>query len=156
MPPGGVEATYGVALLYVALDTVAQSQKAGRLAPAGKELDLALRVGTEAFAWQLLASVAWPGSFIRLVVVLSSLLAEQLPAPLDSPWVPTLAGLAAIPFIVTPIDLTVHKLMALSVAPAVHNRLKTPGEWAQAAAVLAGACAVPPALFELSSRIQEL
>lgn len=85
--------------------------------------------------WQLLASVFWPGSFIHLTVAATragieaasasapqvhDALAASASAGVDVEKVlPTLAGLAAIPFIVHPIDSTVHYVLNVSTRPSM-------------------------------------
>lgn len=108
--------------------------------------------------WQLLASVMIPGYTIHVVVaIVHSLLSnglrldtpdDILPAAaaffatvaatlgvsVDSvaevveKSVPTFCGLAAIPFIVHPIDNTVHAILNVSMRPALRQRLCEEGQ----------------------------
>jgi len=88
----------------------------------------------DTLAWQLLASVFIPGSVIHLSVAackaavhvavgspaLVDLAASMTAAGVDpDKTLPTLFGLAVIPFIVHPIDSTVHKVMDVSTRPAL-------------------------------------
>ena len=83
----------------------------------------------------MLASVFWPGSFIRVVVASTNLALakadtgafEALAAQgVDVERIlPTLFGLAAIPFIVHPIDTTVDKAADMSFAKALQGKMKS-------------------------------
>jgi fission process protein 1 len=64
-------------------------------------------------AWQGLASVAIPGFVINRVV---AVVGRISPAHMLH-WAPTAAGLAAIPFIIRPIDMGVDHLMDALVRP---------------------------------------
>jgi len=162
LPPFGVPATYAVAAAYVLADTVDKTLRAyhlGGVLQVGPRMRVAAATCVETLSWQLCASVFWPGSLIRVVVASASLavaaahplLAEaRVPSEIERA-LPTLVGLAAIPFVVAPIDEAVSVLMERSVAPAVHGKLQTLEEWATASGCLAVACALPPALFELAA-----
>ena len=68
-------------------------------------------VALDTLTWQMLASVFWPGSFIRCVVNATAVAvaAAHLDASVGADVakaIPTVAGIAAIPFIVKPIDGT--------------------------------------------------
>ena len=56
--------------------------------------------------WQGLASVAIPGGVINLIVRTTRFAVARTPALpfLATKWLPTMAGLGSIPFIITPID----------------------------------------------------
>jgi len=108
--------------------------------------------------------------------------AEALPVDVSGPIllaaIPTALGLITIPFIVEPIDEAVHKVCDVSVRPAFKFATRAyaksdPGtptegpEWAQdeqvdfgkaalGAGILAGALALPPALFALSDLVEAL
>jgi len=97
-----------------------------------------LECGFDTVVWQLLASVAIPGSTIHAIVALTSGLLERtldehslliqglatstaLPADVlvqySSKSLPTFVGLLAIPFIVHPIDNGVHALLNYTTRP---------------------------------------
>ena len=105
----------------------------------------------------MLASVFWPGSFIRCVVNATAL--GLAAAHVDAEWakaVPTAAGLAAIPFIVKPIDGTIDTAMEMSVTKALNGKLEGPGDAGVALATIAGCLAVPPTLFAVAGAIKDL
>lgn len=122
-------------------------------------------VGLDTLSWQVLASVLWPGSIIRAVVAAASFGVAHAP-PLPPPEAtlgvdlslafPTLVGLASIPFIVKPIDVAVDAAMEASVSKVLHGRVAGVGDAATAGVVFAGACALPPAFYELAHVISEL
>ena len=146
-----------VAGVYVCLDTAHKTERAFALGGTSK----AVAVGAETLVWQLLASVFWPGSLIRCVVAATALATAAAAPALEGvstvvgldleQALPTVAGLAAIPFIVAPIDKVVDLAMEASLAKALHGRLHQPAEWATATGVLAAACAVPPVLFQVAT-----
>eukprot|EP00958_Prasinococcus_capsulatus_P017312 scaffold1946_cov397-Prasinococcus_capsulatus_cf.AAC.4 len=98
---------------------------------------LAGSLALDTVVWQMLASVIIPGATIHYVVqachaalvlgdraLLDSIDTNELAAAYHSllanggeRWIPTSTGLAAIPFIVRPIDNGVHKLLDISVRP---------------------------------------
>ena len=154
---------------------------------------------TDALTWQLLASVFVPGSVIHLVVACTTraldsiepakeaaaAVAGALPEPLlvaaggsvDAAAVsvlagiPTAIGLATIPFIVEPIDETIHKVCDASVrptltsgvdaftrndtgAPAPEDESFDAAAAAKGAMILGAALAFPPTLFTLGGIIE--
>merc|ERR1711966_115755 len=69
LPGWGVPASYGVAALYVLADTIDKGKKAADgEADESQKLKRGAIVSLDTFTWQMLASVFWPGSFIRCVV----------------------------------------------------------------------------------------
>jgi fission process protein 1 len=164
LPAWGVPATYGVAATYVLADTIDKGVKRWNKAEGEADrLNQAAAVATETITWQMLASVFWPGSFIRVVVASTNLaLAKADVSAFDAlaaqgldveRILPTLLGLAAIPFIVKPIDTTVDAAAEVSFAKAVHGEMKSGQEWAVGAGVMAACLAVPPTLFALADVI---
>ncbi|BDA50051.1 probable mitochondrial fission process protein 1 [Coccomyxa sp. Obi] len=112
---------------------------------------LAVERSMDTVVWQLLASVICPGYTIHTVVALVhagllpieqleavkeavnalatsvSLQGDVLMAILDKS-LPTASGLAAIPFIVHPIDNAIHALMNLTLRPAMRKYICGPGQ----------------------------
>ena len=199
LPGWGVPASYAVAIGYVLADTVDKAgkewEKPARCSSGVRGARVAASA-TDALFWQLLASVFWPGSVIHLVVAVASKTLEVLPGtdaaaaavaealPVDAAGaavlasVPTALGLVTIPFIVEPIDETVHKVSDVSVRPALNAFTRalatadpeTPeGEEGEeklspvtgpagilvGAGVFAGALALPPALFSVGDLVDQ-
>jgi len=115
--PRLVGPSYGVALLYVLGDTVDKSRRA---AVEGRDRAAVTYAAFDVAAWQLLASVAIPGAAINQIVSLArrgvAASKGRLP-PAVSAWGPTAVGLAAIPFIVQPIDRAVDAAFDASLRP---------------------------------------
>jgi len=166
LPVWGVPATYGVAATYVLADTVDKGLKRWKKAEgADDRLNQAVAVAMETVTWQMLASVFWPGSFIRVVVASTNLaIAKADLSAFDAlaaqgidveRILPTLFGLAAIPFIVKPIDTTVDTAAEMSFAKAIHGGMKSGQDWAVGAGVMAACLAVPPVMFSLAGVINE-
>jgi fission process protein 1 len=164
LPVWGVPATYGIAATYVLADTVDKGVKRWNKAEgASDRANQAAAVATETLTWQMLASVFWPGSFIRVVVATTNLaLAKADVSAFDSlaaqgldveRILPTLLGLAAIPFIVKPIDTTIDAAAEISFAKALRGEMKNASEWAVGAGVVGACLAVPPVLFGLAETI---
>mmetsp|Transcript_26818 Transcript_26818/g.58448 ORF Transcript_26818/g.58448 Transcript_26818/m.58448 type:complete len:559 (-) Transcript_26818:520-2196(-) len=77
---------------------------------------LAAVASVDALVWQMTASVIMPGFTINRFVTLTALLvAQYLPdgSPIEAvaPYIPTVVGLAVIPFIVTPLDVLADVLL---------------------------------------------
>jgi fission process protein 1 len=149
--PGGVQLSYMVAVGYVFFDTYDKytrtladaDEKLGSL-PNNQNLvkTIGFERGVDTLVWQLLASVAIPGYTIHTIVGVSS---DALGRTLDqdsqviqlitrtvgtSPdtvlqlvekSLPTFIGLAAIPFIVHPIDSAVHGLLNATLRPVLRS-----------------------------------
>jgi fission process protein 1 len=101
--------TYFAAISYVLADTVDKGKK-GAAVPGD---DSALRAtfgAVDTFLWQMLASVLFPSFIInRLVTLLFTLQGDGvLPEPLTIGWLPTAAGLLAIPLLIAPLDVLAH------------------------------------------------
>ena len=160
LPPFGVPATYGVAAVYVLADTFDKAIKANK----EKGMKEGVIVGLDTVTWQMLASVFWPGSFIRVMVNATNLLVSKLPADLSldvggldaetiEKALPTAIGLMTIPFIVKPIDKTIDWAMEESVTKVLRGKCESPADYAKAAGIVGACLAVPPALFTFAGVI---
>ena len=163
LPPFGVPATYGVAAVYVLADTFDKAIKANK----EKGMKEGVIVGLDTVTWQMLASVFWPGSFIRVTVNLTNLLVSKLPADLSldiggldaatiEKALPTAIGLMTIPFIVKPIDKTIDWAMEESVTKVLRGKCESPGDYVKAAGIVGACLAVPPTLFSFAGVIGDL
>ena len=163
LPPFGVPATYGVAAAYVLADTFDKAIKANK----EKGMKEGVIVGLDTVTWQMLASVFWPGSFIRVMVNATNLLVSKLPADLSldvggldaetiEKALPTAIGLMTIPFIVKPIDKTIDWAMEESVTKVLRGKCESPADYAKAAGIVGACLAVPPALFSFAGVIGDL
>ena len=156
LPEWGVAASYGLAITYVLADTFDKGKKASDgEADESQKTKRGAIVALDTFTWQMLASVFWPGSFIRCVVNATAL--GLAAAHVDAEWakaVPTAAGLAAIPFIVKPIDGTIDTAMEMSVTKALNGKIEGASDAGVALAVIAGCMAVPPTLFTVAATIK--
>ena len=163
LPPFGVPATYGVAAVYVLADTFDKAIKANK----EKGMKEGVIVGLDTVTWQMLASVFWPGSFIRVMVNATNLLVSKLPADLSldvggldaetiEKALPTAIGLMTIPFIVKPIDKTIDWAMEESVTKVLRGKCESPADYAKAAGIVGACLAVPPALFTFAGVIGDL
>src|SRR5210317_2163506 len=92
LPEWGLPASYCVAASYVMFDTIDKGQKAFDAAEEDDKIIDTLRISTETLTWQMLASVFWPGSIIRVIVNLSANIVSND----DLHFVPTIVGLLAI------------------------------------------------------------
>ena len=110
-------------------------------------------VSLDTFTWQMLASVFWPGSFIRCVVNATStaLALGHIDGDIAKA-IPTVAGLAAIPFIVKPIDGTIDTAMEMSVSKALNGKIEGPADAGIALGVIARASPCPH-LFTVAAAI---
>ena len=163
LPPFGVPATYVVAAVYVLADTFDKAIKANK----EKGMKEGVIVGLDTVTWQMLASVFWPGSFIRVMVNATNLLVSKLPADLSldvggldaetiEKALPTAIGLMTIPFIVKPIDKTIDWAMEESVTKVLRGKCESPADYAKAAGIVGACLAVPPALFSFAGVIGDL
>jgi fission process protein 1 len=114
-------------------------------------------VSLDTFTWQMLASVFWPGSFIRCVVNATStaLALGHIDGDIAKA-IPTVAGLAAIPFIVKPIDGTIDTAMEMSVSKALNGKIEGPADAGIALGVIGACLAVPPTLFSVAAAIKDV
>lgn len=122
VPGWTVGLSYAIASGYVLADTAHKSRETSRGQDwrSGEERRAAVgRRAMDTLVWQGLASVAVPGFTInRLCKVTAWLLRRQgkLPPALQG-WATTAVGLAAIPFIIRPIDAGVHIAMDATLRP---------------------------------------
>ena len=152
LPEWGLPASYCVAASYVMFDTIDKGQKAFDAAEEEDKIIDTLRISTETLTWQMLASVFWPGSIIRVIVNLSTNIVSND----DLHFVPTIVGLLAIPLIVKPIDTTVDKLMENSISKVINGEIKTPEDASAAFMTTAGSFSVPPIMFFIAAAIKKL
>jgi len=120
-------------------------------------------VTLDTLTWQLLASVFWPGSFIRCVVNATTVALALAHVPeLDVngvdivKFIPTVAGLVSIRFVVKPIDSTIDYAMSTSVTKALNGKIEGPADAGIALATIGACLALPPALFTLAAAIKEI
>ena len=158
IPEWGVPASYCVAASYVMFDTIDKGQKAYETADEETKIQDALKVSAETMTWQMLASVFWPGSIIRVIVNMSdTMLANKLTENEQFAHVlATLFGLVAIPMIIKPIDTTVDKVMETSISKVIHGKIKTPEDASSAFMTSMGSFSVPPIMYSLASYIKSV
>ena len=119
LAPALYRPSYALAAMYVLADTVDKGQRADARAQA-KDWPPSRRhshIGEQAadtLLWQTAASVAIPGVTINRLVAATKWACGGNPR---LKLVPTAAGLAAIPLIVTPIDNAVDAAMDATVRP---------------------------------------
>lgn len=146
LPSWGVPASYAVAATYVMMDTVDKTKKKY---DETDDMEEASKVAIDTCTWQMLASVFWPGSFIRLVVTASTMHKIE-----GFDYLPTILGLLTIPLIVKPIDETVDVIMEKSVSKVLKKDIESKEELALAVATFGGALLVPPVLYTCSDLIR--
>jgi fission process protein 1 len=158
IPEWGVPASYCVAASYVMFDTIDKGQKAYETADEETKIQDALKVSAETMTWQMLASVFWPGSIIRVIVNMSdTMLANKLTENEQFAHVlATLFGLVAIPMIIKPIDTTVDKVMETSISKVIHGKIKTPEDATTAFMTSMASFSVPPIMYSLASYIKKV
>jgi fission process protein 1 len=156
LPEWGLPASYCVAASYVMFDTVDKGQKAYDAADEGEKFQDTLRISAETLTWQMLASVFWPGSIIRVIVNASATMISNRHLDDQLHFLPTLIGLMAIPVIVKPIDTTVDKLMENSVSKVINGEIKTPEDASAAFMTTIGSFSVPPIMFFIAAAIKKL
>lgn len=130
-----------------------------RLSPTdeSQKLKRGAIVSLDTFTWQMLASVFWPGSFIRCVVNATStaLALGHIDGDIAKA-LPTVVGLAAIPFIVKPIDGTIDTAMEMSVSKALNGKIEGPADAGIALGVIGACLVVPPTLFTVAAAIKDV
>ena len=151
LPDWGLPASYCVAASYVMFDTIDKGQKAFDAAEEGEKFQDTLRISTETLTWQMLASVFWPGSIIRVIVNMAAQVSGD-----EHHLLPTLVGLAAIPAIVKPIDTTVDKLMETSISKVINGEIKTSEDASAAFVTAMGSFSLPPVMYLLASIIKKI
>lgn len=158
LPEWGLPASYCIAASYVMFDTIDKGEKAYHEAEEEDKFVDTLRISTETLTWQLLASVFWPGSIIRVIVNMSANLVSQ--AHVDdnqfAHFLPTLIGLSAIPLIVKPIDSAVDTLMETSISKVINGEIETPEQAQKAMMTAMGSISVPPVMYLLASVIKRI
>lgn len=156
IPEWGVPASYCVAASYVMFDTIDKGQKAYETADQENKIRDVLKMSAETMTWQMLASVFWPGSIIRVVVNMSDhMLVDKLSGNEQFAHVlATLIGLMAIPMIIKPIDTTVDKVMETSISKVIHGKIKTPEDASTAFMTSMGSFCVPPIMYSLAAFIK--
>eukprot|EP00232_Nephroselmis_pyriformis_P025181 CAMPEP_0182858056 /NCGR_PEP_ID=MMETSP0034_2-20130328/3437_1 /TAXON_ID=156128 /ORGANISM="Nephroselmis pyriformis, Strain CCMP717" /LENGTH=460 /DNA_ID=CAMNT_0024989399 /DNA_START=120 /DNA_END=1502 /DNA_ORIENTATION=- len=87
----------------------------GKLAPSVDKYSVIM--GLDALFWQIIASVAMPGFAINRVVSLTAALQPE------GSYVPTVVGLAMIPFVVKPLDVLADVLLEVTLRPLVFASL---------------------------------
>jgi mitochondrial fission process protein 1 len=156
LPEWGLPASYCVAASYVMFDTIDKGQKAFDAAEEENKIIDTLRISTETLTWQMLASVFWPGSIIRVIVNASATMISNSHLDDELHFLPTLIGLMAIPAIVKPIDTTVDKLMENSISKVINGEIKTPEDASAAFMTTIGSFSVPPIMFFIAAAIKKL
>ena len=151
LPEWGLPASYCVAASYVIFDTIDKGQKAYDAAEEGDKVIDTLRMSTETLTWQLLASVFWPGSIIRVIVSMATHMSHD-----ESHMIPTIVGLAAIPAIVKPIDSTVDTMMETSLSKVINGEVKTADDARVAMMTAMGSISVPPFMYFLAALIKKI
>jgi fission process protein 1 len=111
VPRTAVNASYGVAGVYVAADAAWR----GGIPPPGRS---SFVEACDTLLWQGLASVAVPGFVINRVVWAVG----RVGPPQFRAWLPTAAGLCSIPLIIRPIDHGIDVLMDTLVRPLYGDR----------------------------------
>jgi fission process protein 1 len=155
LPEWGLPASYCVAASYVMFDTIDKGQKAFDAAEEEDKIIDTLRISTETLTWQMLASVFWPGSIIRVIVnAAAHVIADRNLDELH--YLPTLIGVMAIPVIVKPIDTTVDKLMETSISKVINGEIKTPEDASAAFMTAMGSFSLPPVMYLLAAFIKKL
>ncbi|MDA0862997.1 MAG: hypothetical protein O3A99_09845 [Proteobacteria bacterium] len=156
LPDWGLPASYCVAASYVMFDTIDKGQKAYDAADEGEKIQDTLRISAETLTWQMLASVFFPGSIIRVIVNASATVISNRHLDNDLHFLPTLIGLMAIPVIVKPIDMTVDKLIENSISKVVNGEIKTPEDASAAFMTTVGSFSIPPIMFFIAAAIKKL
>tara|TARA_Y100000389_G_scaffold118991_1_gene116168 strand:+ start:2749 stop:3387 length:639 start_codon:yes stop_codon:yes gene_type:complete len=157
LPEWGLPASYCIAASYVIFDTIDKGEKAYQGAEEEDKIVDTLRISTETLTWQMLASVFWPGSIIRVIVNMAASIisTNNMDDNQVMHFLPTLIGISAIPMIVKPIDSTVDKIMEGSISKVIHGEIKTPEEAQVAAMTTLGSISVPPIMYSVASLIKK-
>lgn len=133
-----VHLSYGVAIAYVIGDCIDKSVKTYQVSAmrmfilnececsfefvffflqraellGGHKISTAAKTAADVFIWQMLASVIIPGFVINRITWGTGLISKRSQLPgIARKWLPTCIGLAAIPFIIKPIDTGVDHAM---------------------------------------------
>ena len=151
LPSWGVPASYAVAATYVMMDTIDKTKKKYDETEDRQE---ASKVAIDTCTWQMLASVFWPGSFIRLVVAASSPHQFEGFVFKELDYIPTIIGLLTIPLIVKPIDETVDVIMEKSMKKVLNNDVHSKDEMLGVITTFGGALMVPPVLYACADLVR--
>lgn len=95
VPPWVVRACYGLTWLYVGTDVAFNTSEAHR---KGKSDEIVARTAVHTTVFQVVASVLVPSLIIHQAVHVAQGLATKLPKGRIAFWLPSLCGLALIPF----------------------------------------------------------
>ena len=101
LPEWGLPASYCIAASYVMFDTIDKGEKAYNSAEEEDKIVDTLRISTETLTWQMLASVFWPGSIIRVIVNMAASIisSNNMDDNQVMHFLPTLIGISAIPML---------------------------------------------------------
>lgn len=129
VPTRAVWFTYGLACAYVGCDTADKSYTEFNKVSPGDEAERrrrTLSTACDALVWQSLASVVVPGLTInRLCWLTRLMLCKAFRIRYNSSkYISVAVGLAAIPFIIKPIDNTVDHCLDLTLRPWLHGTNK--------------------------------
>lgn len=157
LPEWGLPASYCIAASYVMFDTIDKGEKAYQGAEEEDKIVDTLRISAETLTWQMLASVFWPGSIIRVIVNMAASIisTNNMDDNQVMHFLPTLIGISAIPMIVKPIDSTIDKIMEGSISKVIHGEIKTVEEAQAAAMTTVGSISVPPIMYFVASLIKK-
>ncbi|XP_068971767.1 mitochondrial fission process protein 1 [Bombus flavifrons] len=112
VPNSIVWLSYAVASGYVLADTINNGFKAYQDNVTPKTAKNTLLSMTDTLLWQSFASVVVPGLTInRVCAAVQFVQKRSNNVFLKSKWIPTIIGLASIPFIIRPIDNIVEETM---------------------------------------------
>ncbi|CAL7936784.1 unnamed protein product [Xylocopa violacea] len=104
--------SYAVASGYVLADTISSGLKAHQSDVTPKATKYTLLSMTDTLLWQSFASVIIPGFTInRICAAIQFVQRRSNNVGLKCRWIPTMIGLASIPFIIHPIDSVVEETM---------------------------------------------
>lgn len=124
--PRFVLPSYGISFCYAFGDAFDKARRANQLySDKGNGLRRAnvLSAGLDTMLWQTLASVLIPGLTINKIVKMAKLGVKSVPntPAMLRTWSPTIVGLAAIPFIIHPIDHFVDFALDNTTRPLFEN-----------------------------------
>ncbi|XP_076760011.1 mitochondrial fission process protein 1 [Xylocopa sonorina] len=112
IPTWIVRVSYAVASAYVLADTTNSGLKAHQSNVSPRATKNTLLSMTDTLLWQSFASVIIPGFTInRICAAVQFVQRRSNNVALKNRWVPTIIGLASIPFIIHPIDNIVEQTM---------------------------------------------
>lgn len=121
VPVKWVHASYLAAGAYVAVDTITKTRQAHKIATREQMTDhwsFVRRATLDCLIWQSLASVILPGATIHLIVRMAKgAVYRRFTSSTARMVLPTVIGLASIPWVVHPIDWSVEHFMQSIVRP---------------------------------------